>query len=178
MTLEGVTKETFDEASFRAGIAKAFDVELDLVQVLDTVEARRLLLTPSVKVNFQIFAANAEDAETIAVDVTKQESKAKMLDALKGQGVPVTAITAVEATPVNMSAPTVQTTTIPTTTTATTLVTTSTKGTTTTTTTKVVNGASSVTTKASLGNPSTSGRRSSTAILVVVAIVSTAAVLC
>jgi len=177
MTLEGVTKETFDEVSFRAGIAKAFDVELDLVQVLDTVEARRLLLTPSVKVNFQIFAANAEDAETIAVDVTKQESKAKMLDALKGQGVPVTAITSVEATPVNMSAPTVQTTTIPTTTTATTLVTTSTKGTTTTTT-KVVNGASSVTTKASLVNPPTSGRRSSTAILVVAAIVSTAAVLC
>ena len=105
MTLEGVTKDTFDAAKFSAGMAAAFGVEADLIQVLGVTEvSRRHLLAAGVKVDFQIAAADASDATSIASSI---EAKAPedMANALKTAGIPVTAVAVANLAPTNLDAP-------------------------------------------------------------------------
>ena len=111
MTLEGVTKETFDVAKFTAGIANAFNREADNVQVLSVkeVDARRQLLAAGLMVDFQVVSADADDA-TMFASVLKtmflsEESQAFMVSTLKNEGLPVTAMRSFEAEPKNLDAP-------------------------------------------------------------------------
>ena len=118
MTLAGVTKVAFDAAKFSAGMAAAFEVEADLIQVLGVTEGAGL------KVDFQLSASSAEDAKGIEESV-KTKASEEIATALKGAGLPVTTIAIANLAATDLDAtttPTTSTNTPDTTTAATTIV--------------------------------------------------------
>ena len=106
MTLAGVTKNTFDAAKFSVGMAAAFGVKADLIQVLGVTEvSRRHLLAAGVKVDFQVAASDSADATSIA-SLIEAKAPEDMANALKTAGLPVTAVSVANLAPTNLDAPT------------------------------------------------------------------------
>ncbi|XRB14789.1 hypothetical protein RI054_09g46290 [Pseudoscourfieldia marina] len=104
MTLEGVTKDTFDAAKFSAGMAAALGLEADLIRVQDVTEvSRRHLLAAGVKVDFMVAADDVADATQGAASL-KALDPTKIVESLKVAGIPVTAVSAIEAAPGEVAA--------------------------------------------------------------------------